>query len=147
MLTSAILYTWRLIGARPAARSGWTPLAVVVGGGVGWYRACWERSDSHSYCGYNIWTSVGSLFEWDNAKRQANVAKHGVDFAAIDAFDWETALIDLDTRQAEPRWVATGFIGSRLHVAVYAMRGKRRRIISLRKANAREVRKRAEAEP
>jgi len=55
---------------------------------------------------------VGSLFEWDDAKRQANVAKHGVDFAAIDAFDWETALIDLDTRQAEPRWVATGFIGA-----------------------------------
>lgn len=89
---------------------------------------------------------MGSLFEWDDAKRQANLAKHGVDFATIDAFDWETALIDPDTRGAEPRWIASGFIGSRLHVAVYAMRGTRRRIISLRKANAREVRKHAEAE-
>ena len=89
---------------------------------------------------------MGGLFEWDDAKRQANLAKHGVDFAAIDAFDWETALIDPDTRQAEPRWIATGFIGSRLHVAVYTMRGPRRRVISLRKANAREVRKHAEAE-
>ena len=113
---------------------------------------------------------AGGLFEWDDAKRQANLAKHGVDFAAIEAFDWETALIDAGTRQAEPRWVATGFIGSipcnleirplvaeprwvatgfigsRLHVAVYAMRGTRRRIISLRKANAREVWKHAEAE-
>ena len=68
--------------------------------------------DSYLYCSYNISPLVGSLFEWDDAKRQANLAKHGVDFAAIDAFDWETALIDSDTRQSEPRWVATGFIGS-----------------------------------
>ena len=85
--------------------------------------------------------NVTGLFEWDDAKRRANLAKHGVDFAAIDAFDSETALIDPDTRQTEPRWIATGFLGSRLHVVVYAMRGTRRRLISLRKANAREVRK------
>ena len=89
---------------------------------------------------------VGPLFEWDDTKRQANLVKHGTDFAAIDAFDWETALIESDTRHEERRWVAIGYIGSRLHVVVYAMRGTRRRIISLRKANAREVRKRAEAE-
>ena len=86
------------------------------------------------------------LFEWDDEKRQANLAKHGVDFAVIEAFDWETALISPDTRHGEPRWVATGFIGSRLHVVVYAKRGTRSRVISLRKANAREVRKHAEAE-
>ena len=39
-----------------------------------------------------------------------------------------------------------GYIGSRLHVVVYTMRGTRRRVISLRKANSREVRKYAEAE-
>ena len=69
-----------------------------------------------------------------------------MDFAAIDAFDWETALIDADTRHEEPRWVAIGFIGSRLHIVVYARRGTRRRVISLRKANAREVRKHVEAD-
>ena len=97
------------------------------------------------YCSYNSCLVTG-LLEWDDEKRQVNQAKHGVDFATIDAFDWETALIDPDTRQAKPLWIATGFIGSRLHVAVYAMRGPRRRVISLRKANAREVRKHAEAE-
>lgn len=85
-------------------------------------------------------------FEWNDAKRQANLVKHEVGFEAVDAFDWETAIANADTRHAEPRWIATGYIGSRLHVVVYAMRGTRRRIISLRKANAREVRKYAQAE-
>jgi uncharacterized DUF497 family protein len=31
-------------------------------------------------------------FEWDEAKRAANPAKHGVDFAAREGFDFETAL-------------------------------------------------------
>ena len=92
-----------------------------------------------------MWALAG-YFEWDDAKRHVNRAKHGVDFDAIRAFDWESALVALDTRQREPRWIATGYIGNRLHVAVYAMRGMRRRVISLRKANAREVRRYAEAQ-
>ena len=28
------------------------------------------------------------MIELDEAKRQANLAKHGVDFTAIDGFDW-----------------------------------------------------------
>ena len=89
---------------------------------------------------------MGDLFEWDEEKRQANIAKHGVDFSAMFAFDWETALVNADTGRDEPRWVATGYIGSRVHVVAYAVRGKRLRIISLRKANSREVRRYAEAE-
>ena len=86
------------------------------------------------------------LCAWDDAKRRANLVKHGVDFAAVAAFDWESALVYPDNRHGEPRWVATGYIGSRLHVVVYAMRGTRRRIVSLRKANAREVRRYAQAQ-
>ena len=92
-----------------------------------------------------MWALAG-FFEWDDAKRQANRVKHGVDFDAIGAFDWESALVSPDARQGEPRWIATGYIGNRLHVAVYAMRGVRRRVISLRRANAREVRRYAEAQ-
>ena len=79
-----------------------------------------------------------TLYEWDDAKRHANVEKHGVDFAAIDAFDWDTAITNPDTRHGEPRWVAHGTIGGRLHVVTYSTRGARHRIISLRKANRRE---------
>ena len=86
------------------------------------------------------------LYEWDDTKERANLVKHGVDFAAIAAFDWGSALVDPDNRRGEPRWIATGYIGGRLHVAVYAMRGTRRRIVSLRKANAREVRRYAQAQ-
>ncbi len=77
-------------------------------------------------------------YEWDDAKRDANLRKHGVDFAAIDAFDWDTAVIYSDTRHDEPRWVAVGFIGDRLHVVTCTERAPRLRIISLRKANRRE---------
>ena len=79
-----------------------------------------------------------TLYEWDDAKRHANFEKHGVDFAVIDAFDWDTAVTNPDTRHGEPRWIAYGYIGRRLHAVVYLVRGSRRRIISLRKANTRE---------
>ena len=37
-----------------------------------------------------------TYYEWDEVKRKANIAKHGVDFAAMDAFEWNTAVIELD---------------------------------------------------
>ena len=81
------------------------------------------------------------MIEWDEAKRLANLAKHGVDFAAIDDFDWTGAQTQPDTRHdyGEPRWLAYGLIGDRVHVVIFIMRDERRRLISLRKANRREV--------
>ena len=46
---------------------------------------------------------------------------------------------------AEARWNAIGFIGLVLHFVVYTERGERIRIISLRKADRKEMRKYAEA--
>ncbi len=81
------------------------------------------------------------MIEWDEAKRQANLAKHGVDFAAIEGFDWASAQTQPDHRHdyGEPRWIAYGLIGDRVHVVIFTLRGQRRRLISLRKANRREV--------
>ena len=65
-------------------------------------------------------------------------------------FEWEGALIWPDTRQdyGEPRMVALGYIGLRLMVLVFverpANKPTQRRIISLRKANQREVKRYAE---
>lgn len=42
-------------------------------------------------------------------------------------------------RDGETRIVAYGLIESRVHVVVYTIRGDDKRIISLRKANPREV--------
>ncbi len=83
------------------------------------------------------------MFEWDAAKRQANLVKHGVDFADIVSFDWLTAEVEVDHRSdySELREGAYGLIGLRLYLAVYTKRGDRTRLISLRKANEREQRK------
>ena len=79
-------------------------------------------------------------YEWDENKRVANLAKHGVDFIDAEDFDWSSAIETIDDRfnYIEDRWIALGFIGSRLHVFIYTMRGENVRLISLRKANKRE---------
>lgn len=79
-------------------------------------------------------------YEWDEAKRESNIRKHGVDFDAIGAFEWDEAVERFDDRHEEDRWIAIGFIGPRLHVVAYAVRGDVVRVISLRKAQPREMR-------
>jgi uncharacterized protein len=76
-------------------------------------------------------------FEFDPAKNEANLAKHGVDMAAVAEFEFDTALIAIDTRKSysETRYIAVGYITGRLHVLVFAKRGSTLRVISLRKAN------------
>ncbi|MCY4646071.1 MAG: BrnT family toxin [Gammaproteobacteria bacterium] len=79
-------------------------------------------------------------YEWDETKRESNIRKHGVDFHAISAFEWEEAVGRFDDRHEEARWIAIGFIGPRLHVVAYTVRGDIVRVISLRKAQPREIR-------
>ena len=87
---------------------------------------------------------------FDPAKDAANLAKHG--FSLLDAvgFEWETAVVWPDTRRdyGEPRMVALGYIGLRIMSVVFVDRPPEqpteRRIISLRKANTREVKHYAE---
>ena len=79
-------------------------------------------------------------YEWDEEKRRLNRGKHGIDFSAIEGFDWATSVTRLDSRHEEQRLIARGRrIGTRLHVVVFTRRGDDIRIISLRKANPREV--------
>ncbi len=80
-------------------------------------------------------------YEWDEHKRKANLQKHGVDFREIEKFDWVSALVLEDQRKdyGESRYRAMGRIGSRLHALVFTLRDKNLRVISLRKANRREV--------
>ena len=82
-------------------------------------------------------------YEWDPAKAVANFAKHGVPFEAIELFDWANAVIYEDVRLAygERRFNAFAAIDGRMHALVFTMRGNAIRIIGLRKANEREVRR------
>jgi uncharacterized protein len=70
-----------------------------------------------------------------------NLKKHRVDFAAVEQFDFESAIIIRDDRDdyGESRYRAQGFIGGRLHALVFTRREGRIRVISLRKSNRREI--------
>lgn len=86
--------------------------------------------------------SSSAEFAWDPRKAASNRRKHGVDFAdAVGVFEDPRALRLPDDRQGEDRVVAIGrdFLG-RLLVVIYAWRGERIRLISARRATARERR-------
>ena len=57
--------------------------------------------------------------------------------------EWVTALMEEDTRKAygERRFQVLGYIGERLHAMVFTPREGKVHVISLRKANSREVKK------
>ena len=78
-------------------------------------------------------------YEWDESKREETLRKREIDFASMEYFDWETAIHQKSDRDGEERWSSFGLIGSRLHHVIWTERGERIRIISLRKANARET--------
>ena len=79
--------------------------------------------------------------EFDPKKSAKNAEERGLPFDLVADFDFETALVALGAREAygEDRFIAVGHIGKRLYVMAYTMRGAALRVISFRKANAREV--------
>ena len=78
-------------------------------------------------------------YSWNPAKAASNLAKHGVAFEAIKDFDWATAVVFASLGRPEPRLGALGAIGDRLHFVVFSVEHRSTRIISLRKANRKEV--------
>lgn len=89
-----------------------------------------------------IMDSEAINYEWDEAKAVGNEALHKVSFDAVAGFDWDTADILEDSRKdyGEERFIAYGLIEDRLHCLVFTIRTPRVRVISLRRANKREVR-------
>jgi uncharacterized DUF497 family protein len=79
---------------------------------------------------------------WDERKRRSNLAKHGVDLALAERFDWLTAVIEEDDSEpyGEQREVATGWIDSVLYIYVYTVRNEQDHAISLRKARPKDYR-------
>jgi len=79
--------------------------------------------------------------EFDPAKDQANQAKHGVSLLMAVELDWEAALVWVDDRVEynEMRMIALAPNTEILYYVAFVDRGDARRIISLRRANRREV--------
>lgn len=83
---------------------------------------------------------------FDPTRNALNVSKHGVSLRQAADLEWDTAVVWTDARRdyGEPRECGIGYIGLRLFFVVFVDRGGERRVISLRKANLREVKRYAE---
>jgi len=79
--------------------------------------------------------------EFDPAKDAINKAKHGVSLSLAEQLDWDAALVWADDRfpYGELRMIALAPETNTLYYVAYVDRGDIRRIISLRKAERREV--------
>jgi len=80
--------------------------------------------------------------EWDRKKAVSNLKKHSVDFVdAVTVLEDERAITISDNYPDEERFITIGRDAfSRILVVVYTWRETRIRIISARKATARETR-------
>ena len=85
--------------------------------------------------------------EFDPVKDKENLAKHGVSLALAADLDWEAALVWVDARfeYNELRMVALAPKTGVLYYVAFVDRGKLLRIISLRRAIRREVKRYVES--
>jgi hypothetical protein len=79
-------------------------------------------------------------YEWDPNKAKSNFKKHGIKFAdAVRVFEDENAITIEDDHEKEDRFITIGMdFLSRILVVIYTFRDIVIRIISARKATARE---------
>lgn len=79
--------------------------------------------------------------EFDPAKDASNREKHGLSLAVAAELDWDASLVWVDERfeVGEVRMIALAPDTGILYYVAFVDRGETRRIISLRKANRREV--------
>lgn len=77
------------------------------------------------------------VFEWDEKKRAANIAKHKVDFDWA-VYIWDQPTFDRPDRRwdyGEERFVSYGVVADLVLAVVWTQRGGAIRLISARKAN------------
>jgi len=80
---------------------------------------------------------------FDPAKNARNIAERDLPFERLADLEWEAAVIVEDVRKdyGERRLQVFGRLGQRLLVAIITRRGDATQVISLRKANRKEVKR------
>jgi uncharacterized DUF497 family protein len=80
---------------------------------------------------------------FDPAKNAQNVARRGLPFELVAQLEWEHALIIEDTRKdyGEMRLIVVAPMLGRIYVAIVTPRESDLRVISFRKANAKETKR------
>ncbi len=78
---------------------------------------------------------------YHDEKDQKNIKAHGVSLAQADDIDWDTAVTRIDNRKnyGETRFITFATYRKQLHCLVWTVRDDNARYISVRKANAREM--------
>ena len=79
-------------------------------------------------------------FEFDEAKSQANLDKHGIDFVAAQKLWKDPYLAEIRVKsEDEPRFALIGKIDDRYWSAIVTYREGRIRLISVRRSRKKEV--------
>jgi hypothetical protein len=79
-------------------------------------------------------------FEFDQAKSQANLSKHGIDFIDAQLLWNDPGLLEIPAKtEDEPRYVVIGLIDGKHWSAVITYRTTHVRIISVRRSRTEEV--------
>jgi uncharacterized DUF497 family protein len=112
-----------------------------------WQEDRLKAVDAIAFRSYKKLRGDETRHDWDEAKRTANLRDHRVDFAVIEQFEWDLAIISVDDREdyGELREQAWSFIGDRIYLLDYTQRDETIRVISLRRADQRETRRYAKA--
>ncbi len=86
-------------------------------------------------------------FDFDPNKDRLNLEKHGLSLSLAEGLDWDAALLWIDDRQdyGETRVLALAPKTEILYYVAFVDRADVRRIISLRRANRREVKRYVQA--
>ena len=79
--------------------------------------------------------------DFDAIKNERNIRERGLSFERVGEVDFNTALVFPDTRRpyGETRYIALCYLDRRLHVLCFTETEEGIRVISFRKANAREA--------
>lgn len=88
-------------------------------------------------CAYNLQVRI----TFDPAKSERNVRLRGLSFERAADFAFGSAVFAVDDRKdyGQTRIIAFGLLGDRVHVLCFTETAEGIRVISFRKANAREV--------
>ena len=86
---------------------------------------------------YNMFVEI----TFDPKKNARNIQERNLSFELAAEFDFESAATHVEQRGSENRIVSVGYLGDRLHVLCYLETDTGIRVISFRKANAREAMK------
>jgi len=80
------------------------------------------------------------FFEFDEAKSQANLSKHGIDFHRAQQIWEDSGFVEIEAKSDdEPRSLVIGCIDQKHWSAVITYREERIRIISVRRSRQTEV--------